>query len=175
LLVSKIKIQYPQHQSDQCFIRGVASSLYYCRFKEASEKILESAHKFEFITKTKALTELKNIMGESVPCIGKCTLYNECPKNKKIKTLTIEDLLEHKTRFPTVVVPYGKDRSNNHSFVVVDDLIFDSTQTHAMKLCHESLDWICRDDGMESINVALRFNESLGTKGKLQHKEKTNW
>ncbi len=67
------------------------------------------------------------------------------------------------------------DGSNNHAFVVVDDLIFDSTQTHAMKLCRESLDWICGEKRIASINIALRFNQSFGTKEELQHKEKTNW
>jgi hypothetical protein len=44
-----------------------------------------------------------------------------------------------------------------------------------MKLCRESLDWICGEKGIASINIALRFNQSFGTKEKLQHKEKTNW
>jgi hypothetical protein len=57
---------------------------------------------------------------------------------------------------------------------VVDDLIFDSTQTYAMRLCRDSLDWICGGQ-MESINVALRFNTSHGTKEKLKHKDTTNW
>jgi hypothetical protein len=137
--------------------------------------VCDTAHKFECLTKTLALKESKNVMQEYVPCIGVCEVYNVCRKNKKIKKLSIQDLLENKTRFPTVVIPYGKDGSNNHTFVVVDHLIFDSTQTHAMKLCHRSLDWICGEDGMSSINIALRFNQSIGTKEKLQHKEKTNW
>jgi hypothetical protein len=93
----------------------------------------------------------------------------------KIKKLLIQDLLENKMRFPTAVIPYGKDQLNNHAFVVVDDLIFDSTQTHGMKLCRESLNWICGEKGILSINIALRFNQSFGTKEILQHKEKTNW
>jgi hypothetical protein len=114
-------------------------------------------------------------MQEHIPCIGVCAVYNVRSKNKKIKKLSIEDLLENKTRFPTVVIPYGKDGSNNHAFVVVDDLIFDSTQTHALKLSRENLDWICGEDGMASINIALHFNQSIGIKEKLQQKEKTNW
>jgi hypothetical protein len=113
-------------------------------------------------------------MQENIPCIGVCEVYNVRPKNKNFKKLSIQDLLENKTWFPTAVIPYGKDESNNHAFVVVDDLIFDSSQTHAMKLCRESLDWICGENAMASINIALRFNQSIGTKEKLQHKEKTN-
>jgi hypothetical protein len=43
------------------------------------------------------------------------------------RKLSIQDLLEKPTRFPTVVIPFGRDGSNNHSFGVVDGLIFDST------------------------------------------------
>jgi hypothetical protein len=175
LLVSKIKIKYPQHELDQCFLCGVASSLYYCGLTQASWRLCDTAHKFEWLTKTFALKELKNVMQEYAPCICVCEVYNVCRKNKKIKKLSIQDLLESKTRFPTVVIPYGKDRSNNHTFVVVDDLIFGSTQTHAMKLGRESLNWIYGEEGIASINIASRFNQSFGTKERLQHKEKTNW
>jgi hypothetical protein len=55
LLVSKIKIKYPQHELNQCFIRGVASSLYYCGLTQASWRLCDTAHKFEWLTKTFAL------------------------------------------------------------------------------------------------------------------------
>jgi hypothetical protein len=146
LLVSKIKIKYPQHELVQCFIRGVASSLYYCRLTQASWRLSDTAHKFKWLTKTFALKELKNVIQEYAPCNGVCEVYNVRRKNKKIKNFSIQDLLETKTRFPTIVIPYGNDRSNNHAFVVVDDLILDSTQTHAMKLCRESLYWVCGEN-----------------------------
>jgi hypothetical protein len=177
LLVPRIKIIFPQNSQDHCLIKGVASSLFYCGLKAEAHKISGSASKFECLTKPLALQELKNIMRNLVPCIGDCMVFNVRNSGgggKKKKILTIEDLLENKTRYPTVVIPYGKDGSNNHSFVVVDDLIFDSTQTHAMRLCRDSLDWIC-GGGMDSINVALRFNTSHGTKEKLKHKDTTNW
>jgi hypothetical protein len=175
LSISKTKIKYPQHELDQCFIRGVASSLYCCGLTQVSWRLCDTAHKFQCLTKTFALKELKNVMQVYAPYIGVCEVYNVCRKNKKMKKLSIQDLLENKTRFPTVVIPYGKDGLNNHAFVVVDDLIFDSTQTHAMKLSRESLDWICGENGIASINIALRFNQSFGPKEKLQHKVKTNW
>ncbi|WP_288992857.1 hypothetical protein, partial [uncultured Marinobacter sp.] len=67
------------------------------------------------------------------------------------------------------------DGANNHSFVVVDDLIFDSTQSCALKLCRESLDWICGEGGIASIDVALRFNRGYRTKEKLPYQERTHW
>ena len=52
--------------------------------------------------------------------------------------------------------------------MVINDLIFDSTQAYAMKLCRESLDWICEDMGFDVIDVALRLNRGHGTKKKLR-------
>jgi hypothetical protein len=72
LLVSKIKINYSQHELNQCSIRGVASSLYYCGLTRASWRLCDTAQKFEWLTKTFALKELKNVMLEYAPCIGVC-------------------------------------------------------------------------------------------------------
>jgi hypothetical protein len=94
LLVSKVKIKFPQHDRDQCFIGGVASSLYYCGLIEEANRIKNLAHKFEFIPKPAALQELKRVMRELAPCIGDCMAFNLRTKNKKIKHLTIQDLIE---------------------------------------------------------------------------------
>jgi hypothetical protein len=45
-------------------------------------------------------------------------------------------------------------------------------------LCLEivpEVDWICRNDGIGSIDVVVRFNIGHGTKKKLAHKETCNW
>jgi hypothetical protein len=134
------------------------------------------AGKYEYLPKTTALKELKKNMQLFVPCIGDCELFNSWPSKKNtIKKLSVQDLLEKPTKFSTVVIPYGSDSSNNHSFVVVDDLIFDSTQVFALKLCQKSLDWICRKEGIGSIDAAMHFNQGHGTRTRLSHKETSNW
>jgi hypothetical protein len=91
LLVSKIKIKYPQHELDQCFIHGVVSSFYYWGLTQVSCRLCDTAHTFEWLTKTFALKELKNVMQEYAPCIGVCKVYNVCRKNKKSKKLSKQD------------------------------------------------------------------------------------
>ena len=176
LMVLKVKVKHLQFDREQCLVKGVASSLYYCGLGQGAHAIGALATKFENLTKEIALKELKKAMRQYVPCIGDCQTFNvRTTKKKPIKKLSIDDLIEKKTPFPTVVIPFGKDGSNNHSFVVVDDLVFDSTQAYALKLCRASLDWICGGSGMASIDVALRFNRGHGTKEKLPNKDRKNW
>ena len=78
--------------------------------------------------------------------------------------MKIEDLLTNLTIFPTMVIPMGGDKSVGHAVCVVDDLIFDSTQKFALKLCKDSLDWICGEDGCKEIYSAIRFHQKSGTK-----------
>jgi hypothetical protein len=48
--------------------------------------------------------------------------------------MSMADLLISKTIYPTVVVPEATDFQTSHAVCVVDDLIFDSTQSFALKL-----------------------------------------
>jgi sentrin-specific protease 1 len=176
LMVTQVKIQYPQFDRELCLVNSVASTLYHCGEKEAARQLMQRCSEFQYLTKPLALKQLKEIMRDVVPCIGDCEVFNQGKaKKNKIKKLSIEELINKKTRFPTVVVPLGKDGSNNHAIVVINDLILDSTQAFAMKLCRESLDWICGDMGIDVIDVALRFNRSHGTKKKLQYADAKHW
>ena len=64
------------------------------------------------------------------------------------------------------MISKGKDKSVNHAICVIDDLIFDSTQSLALKLTHSTLDWLCGEKegdnkekvGCEDIYRALCFN-----------------
>jgi hypothetical protein len=173
LLVSGIRVFYQQFERDQCLMMGVASCLHYCGLKSEAVVIALRARRYEEI----ALIEMRKDMKRLVPCIGECVTFNSATSKKKTikRKLSIPDLIKKRTRFPTVVIPFERDGSNNHSFVVVDNLIFDSTQPCVMKLCLESLDWICGKYGIGSIDVAFRFNAGHGTKEKLSRKDTTNW
>jgi hypothetical protein len=176
LLVRKVAIRYQQFDQNYCLLMGVASCLDYCGEEEAAVKLKDKAWQFENLTRDLAIRKLKEAMLKFVPCIGDCTLFNvRNAKKRTIKKLTIEDLISTKTRFPTVIIPLGNDGSYNHAVVVIDDIIFDSTQEFALKLCRESLDWICGEKGIASIYIGLRFNRGNATKDKLQHVDTVNW
>ncbi len=176
LLVTKVPIRYQQLDRDHCLLLGVASCLDYCGETEAAVKFSHQATQCENLTRDLAIKKLKDAMLQFLPCIGDCTIFNvRNAKKRTIKKLSIEDLITRKTRFPTVILLLGNDGAYNHAVVVIDDIVFDSTQEFALKLCRESLDWICGDKGMASIYIGLRFNRGNATKDKLQHVDTVNW
>ena len=61
--------------------------------------------------------------------------------------MTLPNLLEDKSPYPTVIIPWGTDMSVNHAICVIDDISFDSTQPKALWLTKETLDWICAGKG----------------------------
>jgi hypothetical protein len=66
--------------------------------------------------------------------------------------------METSHRWALVVIPLGGDGGIGHAITIVGDLIFDSTQSHALKLGKNSLDWCCANDrGFESIYMAIKF------------------
>jgi hypothetical protein len=131
------------------------------------------------LPKPAAVDKMKKLMKELVPCIGQGQILSKKPKVKKEADkhgISITELIDIKTRFPTLVIPLGKDGSTNHAIVVIDDLIFDSTQVYALKLCRDSLDWICGNRGIASIDVAICFNRSNEKNLKpFGHQLTTNW
>ena len=57
-----------------------------------------------------------------------------------------------------------KNGHMTHAFCLVDDLIFDSSASHALKLQMESINWIFRNKEVD-IFIALRFNQKISPKG----------
>jgi hypothetical protein len=129
LLTSGIKVRYQQFDFKQCLIMEVAPSLYYGGLIKEAHELFRLAPTFELLTESIALKELKRTMQKCIPYIGDCEIFNvRNAKKRTIRKLSVEDLIGKKTRFPTIViVPWGGDGGNNHSFVVIDDLIFNST------------------------------------------------
>jgi hypothetical protein len=116
LLVPQIRVCYQQLERDQCLIAGLASSLHCCGLSIQGIAMHLQARRYEDLPKEIALIELRKDMRRKVPCIGECEMFNaKTSKKKSIKRkLSIQDLLEKRTRFPTVVIPFGSNGSNNH-------------------------------------------------------------
>jgi hypothetical protein len=90
--------------------------------------------------------------------------------------LSLDELVQNKTVFPTMlVILRANDGSASHAVVVVDDFIFDATQSHAMRLCRESFEWICWKHGVGGIERALCFEKPDKTERRYARTMAKNW
>ena len=174
-LMTDISLQYTQDDKNQCLYKCIASALHYVGLKPAASFFSMSAPLAQSKAGHLAIKGVRQIMQTEAPVIGDCIRYNKKYKKGKLNRISIDEILEIQTIFPTLVVPVGKDQSVNHAICIVDDLIFDSTQLTAFKLTKESLDWICGGEGVDSILEAYRFNRGYATKEKLERSLKKNW
>ena len=173
-LQSNIKTQYQQGSSNLCLLKSLASTLKYMKLESYAGLMNQIAPQYQFLPFTSAYKKIQEDMREKAPRVGNCMVFNNKGKNRKkkknINKMSIDDLLNDKTKHPTIVIPLGNDRKVSHAFCVIDDLIFDSTQKFALKLCQASIDWICGDCGCKDIYVAVRFHEKYGDVDKFERK-----
>ena len=93
--------------------------------------------------------------------------------------MSIETLVQSRSPYFKIVVPFGNDGTGDHAVAVVDDLIFDSRLQNPLKLRKQSLDWVCGPKGCEKLGPVFHFCESFGCgKGVKKRKERKmayNW
>ena len=148
-LLTDIKMQFPQKNKNTCLFSGLASALSYCKRKKEATSLVRRATKVEHLDMDSQIVEVKRFMISYLPSIGQSKSFNIRASNHKRNVLSLEELCANKTPFVTIVIPQMKNGNQNHAFTVVDDLIFDSTQSHAMKLTKESIEWISEITGWE--------------------------
>lgn len=170
-LTTKIKT-LPQGNNHYCFTYSLASALLYCKFPLAgkilpTQAILFSDHHFD-----QAVSELIGFMVNIAPTIDRPTVFGRRTKRGFVRSLSWDDVFSKLTPYPTLIIPVLPDGSSPHAICVVDDLIFDSITTRALKLCQESLNWIFNDSETR-IKFALRFETKESPKG-TKLKEKYN-
>ena len=116
-------------------------------------------------------------MEEACPSIARPIVFNKRNNRGKGKIIAIDELCSEPTPHPTLVVPIGSDGSVGHCVAVVDDILFDSTQTTAMKLTKKSFDWIVNcEGGCIGLGTVIRFNSKYVRKVKsFKRKLVTHW
>ena len=64
--------------------------------------------------------------------------------------------------FPVLLILHTNDGGIQNAVTVVDDLIFDSTQKLALKLCEESFKFLChRNGGLQKFEAIYMFHDSV--------------
>ena len=165
-LTTTVKCLYEQLDSPYCVTYCMASALFYCGFVKEARRLAAQASLLAPLHRMAQIESLRTFMPNLVPSIGGPTVFGKrcMGNNKKKRNITWSDLFETITPYPTLVVPVTEDGKMNHAFCIVDDLIFDSSVPHALKLVMSSVDWIYHYQPVE-IFVALRFNQKVSPKG----------
>jgi hypothetical protein len=173
--MTSIKVEYQQGDWNQCLFKATAAALHYCRVQGAASFLSNAAPTVQYLPREKAIISLREAVMNHAPEIGGVIAFNQHQKRRKKNRLSVDELIRNKTIFPTLVIPRANDGSASHAVVVVDDLIFDATQLHAMKLCRASFDWICGKRGVGDIEMALRFERPFNTKKRYTRSMNKNW
>ena len=137
-LVTKVRTFYQQGGRDYCLPYSFASGLRYCGFEHAATEIASYEDLFSYLPTDWALDVLENMMLSLAPVIGRARKFNIKGKKK----MSVKELLEDETPYPTLVIPKGKNGYCGHCICVVDNLIFDPITPFALRLNQESLTWI---------------------------------
>ena len=140
----------------------MASCLHFCGLVNEGNHVSNHAGLAEGASANHALDTLVSDLQDINPQMGHPTYYNRNKKWRKTKNITLSKLCQEVDSLPKLVIPQGKDGSINHAVAVVDDLIFDSTQSHAMKLKKESFDWICGSHGVQDLFIVIDY-ERIGS------------
>jgi hypothetical protein len=81
-----------------------------------------------------------------------------------------------RTPYLTLLRPVGLDGSLDHAICVVDDLIFDARLKYALKLCEESLHFVCGPKRMSHLGLVFRVCHPYGVhKRKFERETRKNW
>ena len=151
-LETTVKSFYQQADRDYCLSYSFANALKYCQFDDAAHAIASYDDFFSFLPLDWSLDFLQNMMLSLAPSIGRATQFNRKQKQK----MTVKELLNKPTPYPTLVIPVGRNGYCSHCICVVDDLIFDAMTPFALKLNEESLFWIFGIK-VERLHIVYRF------------------
>jgi hypothetical protein len=151
-LVTKFPVHYTQKNHDTCLFKSAASALHHLNKKQIASVVSSMAMKYMYTPVDKQLNNLGSIAQEN-----DCDLLvTKWMTRKRVGKFDLET--ETSNRWALVVIPLGGDGGIGHAITIAGDIIFDSTQSHALTLGKNSLDWCCANDcGFESIYMAIKF------------------
>jgi hypothetical protein len=107
--------------------------------------------------------QLRDIMKEVLPESGQSMVFNKGHGHRR-KNISVSNLIRCLTPYLTVVHPKGNDSSADHVICVVDNLVFDTRFSHALKLCEDTFKWVCGPKGVCQLGHVIRFCQPHGVK-----------
>ena len=176
-LCTDVYIQYMQKENDYCLSYAVASCLHYMGHNAFAMLVRERAAQWCGMPGDTVLGEVQKLVKEHLPTEGQPVVYNrKKKKHRETIYLLCKELVTERTPYLTLLRPVGMDGSSDHAICVVDDLIFDPRLNYALKLCEESLHFVCGPKRMSHLGVVFRFCVPHGVhKRKFERSMKKNW
>lgn len=163
-LVLSVPTVYQQANRNYCISYSFASCLHYCGFPCVARTIASFDDVFSTIPLDYAFSVPENLILAHLLLIGQPTKYNTKGKRK----ITIKDLIQEKTPYPTILVPIGRNGYCGHCVLVVNDIIFDAITPFGLLLIEESFEWVFGVP-VKHILMAYRFANKAAPKGTKIH------
>ena len=176
-LLTTVQNRFRQQNRDYCLPYCIAGCLQYMGHHMQALEFARSAGGWTGLPGNYVLTKVREKIMKVLPQIAQPLVYNR-PKRRtrKVTRMTSDNLVTFPDPYMTLVHPIGNDGSCDHAICVVDDLIFDARLDVALKLCKESLDWVCGKQGMDSLGEVFCFRKPFGVKPvRVERQMKTNW
>jgi hypothetical protein len=175
-IATGVGVSFAQGGSEYCLTYAVASAMRYAGLRTEAQKV-EHAGSMKQLPGDVALAKIVQLIRECAPQIGGYRAFNNTKKKKKAAhKMDLDDLIRDKTPCLTIVQPMGRDGSQDHIVTVVDDLVFDTRLTVALKLSHAAFQWICGEQGFWKLGRVYRFFESHNTSKKFPERTmQRNW
>jgi hypothetical protein len=127
-LVTKFLVHYTQKNHDTCLFKSVASALHHLNKKEIASVVSSMAMKYMYTPVDEQLNKLGSIAQEN-----DCDLLvTKWMTRKRVGKFDLKTETSHP--WALLVIPLDGDGGIGHAITIVGDLIFDSTQSHALRL-----------------------------------------
>ena len=182
-LVTDVVSMYQQEERSFSLCYPMANALDYAEYSTQAVEILLEADRVASSGSEHQIGKLTQAMQAIIPVIASPTIFNNrlTTSNRSMKRkLKWSDLFQERSEYPTIVIVGDYE----HAFCVVDDLIFDSMSARALRLCMESVRWLCGGQEEPTIKSAYRYETKYSppgipkkhrTKGVYMHKPRNNW
>jgi len=151
-LLTDVKLKYEQKDGRAlCLYNSLASVLSYLGWQRAAKGVARLGNSSEHIPGKDQVKSLLQHLRLHVPQFGQPVKFNRGTSSRGTRNLDMEELIREKTARPIILIPLGEDGQVSHAVCVIHDLIFDSTQTCAMKLVMDSFHWTCGRCGCAGV------------------------
>ena len=110
-----IAVKFKQSDDAYCVSYELGSCVYFCGKKHEGGQVAHDAKIMKDLPRSAQLQWLEHRMAKFVPEIGRCKKFNVPTAGENIHWMNIQQLVNDKTPYPTLVVLHGNDGSISYA------------------------------------------------------------